>query len=372
MDIGLFLNIVTVLEVIIVEAASVWLLSRKKHSFAIFASIYAAITLALLLFMCLVAVRLPGYGNGNGRFFVLGVFYFIPALVNFSGDWRSRIIIAFYSFSYGLAGFCLAVRIGYLFETAHMDIVVLTVQTLLYAATFPFFLRFSKKQVVTSIQQANDKQKGLLIRLTIISFLLVIAYNRIMVEGATGLKYLLVYLFLLYFVLLTYRLIVSYLQVDKDNQNLNTLVKIDRLTQLGNRLALRDALNRWQEEEGEFYLLFLDLNHFKSINDSFGHDAGDRYLQAFALELKKTVAAAAECFRLAGDEFICLTHAQQLPEQIKALRPPITSEAGVDIPYLGVSVGAVRYPAETNSISALLKLADERMYEDKRQIQHTP
>ena len=112
MKVELFLNTVTVLEIVAAEFLSIWVLSQKKHKFWAACGLYTAITVVLILFMCFVATRLPGYGNGSGRFMILGVVYFIPALLSFGGHWKNRLIIAFYSFSYGLAVFALSVRLG--------------------------------------------------------------------------------------------------------------------------------------------------------------------------------------------------------------------------------------------------------------------
>lgn len=361
MDYQLVYNVLTVLEIIGAEFTSIWVLSKKKHKFSVSFGLYAAITIVLMFFMCFVAVKLPGYGNGNGRFMVLGALYFIPALVNYGGDWKYRIIIAFYSFSYGLAIFAIAVRVGYLFEKADFSLTVLIAQTLIYALTLPPYLRFSKKQVIVYMQKANHRQKNLLIRYTIVSFLLIITYNNLMVMDASPSRKLLVYLLLIYFIVLTYHLSVSYLKADDDNQELSELAKKDRLTQLGNRLALRNDLDERLERQESFYLLFIDLDNFKSVNDHYGHAAGDAYLRAFSEVLRQCADESTSCFRMAGDEFICLTRDEQFISRVSGL---LTGELG-GVPFLGVSIGSARYPDDSATIPELLELADHRMYEQK-------
>ncbi len=360
----LIFNVLTVLEIICIEFIAIWTLSRKKHSLFISLGLYVAITFLLMLFMVFIAVKLPNYGNGNGRLMVLGVLYFIPALVNYAGDVKSRIIIAFYSFSYGLAGFAMAVRIGYLFDESRFAATVLVAQTLLYAVTFPMYLRFSKHHFIGYIQKACGRQKILLIRYTIVSFLLIIAYNLTMVMDVSMIQKLCVYLLLIYFIILSYSLCVSYLRADDDNQELSELTRLDRLTQLGNRIALRSGLDKMASEKEAFYLIFLDLDHFKSINDQYGHAAGDRYLRAFSDMLKECSEEEDLFFRYAGDEFIGLTCDGMLYRKIEELN---TRKARIDeMDFLGVSVGMARYPDDVGSISELLELSDKRMYEFKR------
>lgn len=361
MDWNLLYNVVTVLEIIAVEFTSLWLLAERKHRFAASLGLYAAVTAPLIAFMCLIATRLPGYGNGSGGFMLLGVFYFIPVLISFGGSWKDRVIVAFYSFSYGLAGFAVAVRVGYLFGEERLSAAVLIVQTLLYALTLSPFLLYSRRKVVPRIRRSDARQKGLLIRYTATSFLLIILYNLIMVADGPMLWKLLVYLLLIYFIILTYRLMVSYLKVDDVNQELSELARTDRLTGLGNRLALRGRLEALTREDRPFFLLFLDLDDFKSVNDRLGHAAGDEYLRRFAAALCSCAGPDASCFRLAGDEFICLTRDAGLYERLRAFGS--APEAPPD--FRGVSVGIAKFPDDSRSVSALLELADRHMYEQK-------
>lgn len=362
MDMGLFFNILTVLEIIAVEFIVIWVLSAKKHCFAASVGLYAAITIPLMLFMCVGAVNLPGYGDGSGRFMVLGALYFIPALVNYGGDKKIRIIIAFYAFSYGLGGFALAVRTSYLFiDKLDFNIMVLLVQTVLYAITLPFFLKFSKNHMIPNFRKANRTQKNILIRYTIVSFFLIIAFNKTMVTDSTMGSKLLVYLFLIYFIALSYRLCMSYLKANDDMKELDEQVRMDRLTELGNRLALRIHLDQLLGERKPFYLIFMDLNHFKSINDRFGHSAGDRYLYHFSCALKDCVGKDGTCYRLSGDEFVCIAERAGMDRRIRKMMPDRID----NMDFLGVAVGMARFPDEAAGISELLDLADRRMYEYK-------
>lgn len=356
----LFLNIITVLEIIAVEFISIWKLSQRKHTFGVALGTYGGITAVLIAFMCFVAVHLPGYGNGSGRFMVLGLLYFLPALINYGGPWKSRIILAFYSFSYGLAGFAVAVRVGYLLCPARLSQVVFLVQTLFYALTLPVFLRFSRQFMVPCLQRADPHQKNLLVRYTIASFFLIIFYNNVMVIGGSEARRLTVYLLLIYFIVLTYRLMVSYLKADGDKQQLSALAFNDRLTGLGNRLALRDYGAAKLQAGEPFYLLFMDLNRFKSVNDTYGHTVGDEYLCAFARALQGMQDAV--CFRFSGDEFVCFTGRANAVEEVRTLR--VCLPQGME--FLGVAVGCAAYPQDGASLPALLEAADRAMYQDKK------
>lgn len=362
MEIELLLNVLTVLEIIWVEFASIWLLSQKKHSFPVVFGVYAGITVVLLVFMLLIAVRQSGYGNGSGRFMVLGLFYFIPAMLHFGGCWKNRLIIAFYSFSYGLAGFAVGVRIAYLFPAEWLSAAAFISQTLVFLLTLPFYLRFSRKYLMDYISKTDNRQKNLLIHSTITSFFLIILYNNTMVIETSPVRKLLIYLLLVYFIILSYKLIVSYLQADDDNQALSRLAATDRLTGLGNRLALRDSAAEFFDRHEAFSLIFMDLNYFKTVNDRLGHQAGDLYLQNFAAALKTLSCEHTLFFRYSGDEFVALTDDAQLLCRLEGLN----INAGEE--FLGFSAGSASFPDDADTISKLLEIADQRMYVQKNAV----
>ncbi|MDO5601151.1 MAG: GGDEF domain-containing protein [Oscillospiraceae bacterium] len=365
MRLELFLNILTVLEIIGVEFLSIWLLSQRRHRFVWALGLYAVITAVLIAFMCLVAVHLPGYGTGSGKFMLLGVVYFIPALVNYGGGWKNRLILAFFSFSYGLAGFCLAVRIGYLFPAPFLTGAVLAVQTVLFAVTFPFYLRFARKSMLPYMQKAGPRQKNLLIQYTITSFFLIVLYNSTMVDSFPF-KQFLVYLLLIYFIILTYKLLVSYLKADGDNQTLSALATTDQLTGLGNRIALRDKTEMLLTEKTPFSLFFMDLDCFKKINDDYGHRMGDAYLVRFAAALREAADGRADFFRFSGDEFVCISRDARI---LTALREIDFSLPGAGA-FQGVSIGAASFPQDAQTLSDLIDHADQNMYLEKKQKKH--
>lgn len=157
------------------------------------------------------------------------------------------------------------------------------------------------------------------------------------------------------------------------------LAESDALTGLCNR---RTALERLEAEllrshadGGEFGLLYIDLDHFKQINDSFGHAAGDRVLVAVAGLLRQLVRASDTVARLGGEEFLLLlpgadpTTTMRLGERIRArIEANPMAGSGPEAPLAcTASVGAVHssdFPLD--SADELLKRADAAMYAAKR------
>jgi diguanylate cyclase (GGDEF)-like protein/PAS domain S-box-containing protein len=158
----------------------------------------------------------------------------------------------------------------------------------------------------------------------------------------------------------------------------------DRLQRLSERDSLTGLLNRaafeiWLAEAGagghahEIALLYIDLDHFKPVNDEFGHPAGDAVLREIAERLRGVVRPTDVVARLGGDEFaIGLTHIKQLADaqQVAAkvvaeARRPFHLENGVV--HIGASVGvAVDASVESGGGKALLARADQMLYQAKK------
>ncbi|HVS42075.1 MAG TPA: diguanylate cyclase, partial [Candidatus Dormibacteraeota bacterium] len=151
----------------------------------------------------------------------------------------------------------------------------------------------------------------------------------------------------------------------------------DPLTRLANRLLLQDridhALARQRHSDRAFALLLLDLDNFKTVNDSLGHAAGDHLLVAVAGRLKSCLRGSDSAARLGGDEFAILLeevtgadHAASVAERlVDAMRQPFTIEQR-EI-FLGVSIGVAMGDSTRQSADEMLRDADLAMYAAKAQ-----
>ena len=116
----------------------------------------------------------------------------------------------------------------------------------------------------------------------------------------------------------------------------------------------------------------LDLDRLKEINDTYGHEAGDRALRAVGNVLRATVRQNDLCARFAGDEFIVVLwdctpehEARRVADLQNAVAAhPFEPRPGVRV-SLSISAGAARFPDDGNTFEELLAAADERMYRDK-------
>lgn len=165
-------------------------------------------------------------------------------------------------------------------------------------------------------------------------------------------------------------------------ERLHFLANHDALTGLPNRTLfgekLQLAVERAQELEQQLALIFIDLDRFKLINDTLGHQAGDELLIKIANRIQSQLPAGAVAARLAGDEFTVLLSGNCQPNVVAALAQSmlscITGEvvlgAGNKV-FVSASMGIAMFPDDGNAADSLLVNADAAMYRAKNRGKNT-
>jgi len=157
---------------------------------------------------------------------------------------------------------------------------------------------------------------------------------------------------------------------------LDHLAHYDHLTDLPNRSLfldrLRHSINLAERDKNQFTLLFIDLNDFKGINDSYGHDTGDKLLKQFSDRLLKSVRRSDTVARMGGDEFTVILHNLGNPQKIMMLAQKILSDANELYTInkhrftMGCSIGIASYPDSGRDEETLQRNADLAMYQAKQ------
>ena len=174
------------------------------------------------------------------------------------------------------------------------------------------------------------------------------------------------------------------------NQQLATVAATDPLTGLPNRRALVEALERMfahgLRQQMGVQIAFIDLDGFKAINDTHGHEVGDQLLMAIAQRLQGLLRAEDMAARLGGDEFVVASlsahtgQAAEAAQEALAQRIAQATQGHFDLPgatldYTGPSVGVVTItPDRNHRVEDALRLADQTMYRVKlaRRLAHAP
>lgn len=168
--------------------------------------------------------------------------------------------------------------------------------------------------------------------------------------------------------LLTKSVAIAFEVLERNNQQLTQTALTDSLTGLPNRRKLNEVLDGLASEERLFSLLVLDIDHFKSINDSYGHQTGDETLKRLTETVQGIIRERGECFRYGGEEFVLLLpdvdslSAYTIAEEI---RQEIERAALIPERTVTVSIGISEFPTQTNSMDELFRLADKALYEAK-------
>ena len=169
-------------------------------------------------------------------------------------------------------------------------------------------------------------------------------------------------------------------EVDERRQaqtKLDNLAYYDSLTQLPNRVSLtknlKTAIKVVQRNNQKIAILFIDIDRFKTVNDSLGHAAGDQLIIQVAQRLQKCLRDEDTIFRFGGDEFVAIIHninslsdiSNVATRMLKSLSAPIN----VDVTeiYSSICIGAALFPDDDPHGDNLLKYADAAMYHAKEQ-----
>jgi diguanylate cyclase (GGDEF)-like protein len=172
---------------------------------------------------------------------------------------------------------------------------------------------------------------------------------------------------------MTYELRQTNRRLEAAREELLQAAITDPLTGCHNRRFLEQVMDRELQRHARFQLplslLFIDVNKFKQINDTLGHEEGDRVLQYVARFLKRYIREADYVFRWGGDEFLVLITcgAEEASRKAAVLKASFDAapEAVELPPGIGLSVGWAEVPPGTEDLLPLVKEADERMYADK-------
>ena len=162
-------------------------------------------------------------------------------------------------------------------------------------------------------------------------------------------------------------------ELARAHQEVTRLVITDPLTGCHNRRFFeeieRREIQRHRRYGAPLSIVFVDVNHFKQLNDTMGHDAGDRALTTISTLLQRQVRESDYVIRWGGDEFLLLLTCGMSEAQGKAddLKRAFERERQVAaLPEgIGLSIGVASVSTEADSLAAAIRLADNRMYRDK-------
>jgi diguanylate cyclase (GGDEF)-like protein len=173
---------------------------------------------------------------------------------------------------------------------------------------------------------------------------------------------------------MTYELRHTNRHLENAQNELRQLVITDALTGTRNRRFFDEVIGRELQRHKRYRtplsIVFIDIDRFKAINDTLGHETGDRVLREVAGFLLRNIREADYVFRWGGDEFLVLITCNEAEAVHRAteLQAMFATSPSLERlpPGVGLSIGCVEVPIDTEDILPLIQKADERMYDDKK------
>ena len=164
----------------------------------------------------------------------------------------------------------------------------------------------------------------------------------------------------------------SLLKLIKRESTFKKLSYIDNLTKLYNSRKFYELMTDLYRGGQPYAILYIDLNKFKPINDTYGHSSGDELLRIVAKKVKNCIREGDEVFRIGGDEFtillpndITINGLSNLVQRIKTSIDCPTALGSATV-QVSASIGYARYPQDGSSFENILQIAEEMMYADKK------
>lgn len=362
----MIINFAIAFEMVIVSLSVTDICLHKKHSVVksyFFLSLYSIADVSLAFYL---THTFSIFGNGNGLFVICCLLLLLPVYLIYKEAFSGYFSVLSVSWVYALLLFTLSVHTSRLFGDQYFNLLVLAIQSALYAVSFYWFSKFLRTRFLYLLKYVSIRINTYFQWVSLIWILLIVVLNlTFSYDQEKGLK-------IIALLILTGNIVFSYIFLFylvknfKDIKRLQEVIYLDEMTGLCNRARMFMDAEEKIKEHTPFYLVYMDLNEFKLVNDSFGHLAGDKYLCKFASVTKKIIGNKGCLYRMSGDEFICLYTDSDVLECIQRMREFSWQNTLGDMKFQGFSVGCSKYPEDSKELDNLIFIADSRMYEHKR------
>lgn len=355
------LNFCIILEMLLVNCSTMHYCAKPRYSLLKTISVIAAFTVVLFTAGYFL---MPNFGSGAAA--MGGFLYILPLYWLYDVKMDKLLSIMCSSWIYTMFAISFSTQLGYGFNQFRFTETVFCAQTLFYIFTIKIFRNFVKSKLVFLLNTI-PKQTGKYLWLLSIAWFSTFCFihNSYIYRDS----YLLSGLSL---IALVFDAVLSYLLLDMvvknfgDIDKLERIVYVDGLTGLKNRESLRTDMEKLIGLDRPFFVIFMDLDYFKGVNDQFGHLVGDEYLIRFSKNVQDILHHNGTLYRISGDEFVCLFTGGKIERFLEQVRKQKWEESDSGFHFRGVSAGYSAFPGDSRDVEKLLTMADRRMYEEKK------
>lgn len=360
MEMWVFLS---ALEVLCINFFSFEICCRRKYS----GSITAAV---LTVFSALVFLTLACFDflKGDGKLLIIGFVFLLPYIFLYKESILRIFLVMCMCWTYTVCIYILAIQIGRLRTGESGVFIAFLLQTAMYIVTlYPFFKWCAPKYMfILRNMQQFDKSSSTYFNLNCFLHFIVITFlNFVFLEERGSILKISVALLFAGVTFLSYAMLYRMILDSVRIRELEQISEHDALTGLANRVRLFGDLQQLRQEKQVFSILFIDLDRFKEINDTYGHVTGDEYLRHFADICSSIFREYGRTYRYGGDEFVVICRGVIPEEAIEELKACRSWDKGAPCPYNYASTGSMVCRPPFPTADELLHEVDQRMYQMK-------
>lgn len=359
----LIIQLLIVLEMLCVNMASVEGFCRRKYSRSVN---FLALAAFSVLFFGGIILLFPRYGDG--KLMVLGLLYLIPLSVLYEERVSKLFIIMCMNWAYSLFAFVSAFQISRLLGRQNLYGDMLLIQTGIYALTLYPLFKWAMPKFIFILQNLG-KYNRQCVRYFNLNCILqsatMVVLNVVFLAEAGSIAKILAIFFFFGTTILSYAMLYHIVADSVRIRKLEQVSLRDDLTGLANRVCLFEDLQELRQGKDAFSILFMDLDRFKEINDTYGHVVGDQYLRHFADICAEIFRDCGKVYRFGGDEFVALCPGAVPADKVEEIRVCKDWEPGAPCSFNQVSIGAVECQPPFADADQLMHQVDQNMYEMK-------
>lgn len=354
------------MEMLAINLATTHFCSDKKPSLIKVMSVETGFTAIILALAVLLRhfsgiPYLPSY-----MIVILGFAYFFPLRYLYGEEPVKTLSVMTFSWIHTLSVTSICLNLTYRLSDEKGFLISLLLQSFIFIISTPLIIKFVKTRFKYILANIAEKYDRFLFLPGFLLLTILVVSQQFTADGAN--QYLKAALTMVVIFTANFGYLLIY-NIVKNTRNINILKSLaysDSLTGVKNRLALFLDCEELISDERPFNIIYMDLDNFKRVNDTYGHATGDEYLKRFTEAAVETARDRGTVYRMSGDEFVFLCEKCDTDGFMDSFNENISDFIDMDIPFLGVSMGKARYPEDADSVDGLLQIADKIMYRVKK------
>ena len=364
----LIFHFIIVFEIVFLNIYNTYKWTTLKVSKKMFFIVMSLSSILIILIIQSILSKFSFYGNGNGMFNLLGFVFLIPLNFLLKESVTRILEIMCTTWIFTSLIFFFSVQISLWLFPSDFVFSSLLIQTALFIVGEPIYTKMFVPKYIFLLRQLNNKKNNYLGWTALSGFICINLFN-VSIISNFKLFYILTIICMGIVIFNSYIILYEYINADYGIKKLGKKVYYDTLTGLLNREALFFYGEELIKNNKKFEILFLDLNNFKTVNDKFGHQVGDKYLKGFSDDLSNLCTNFnSNAYRISGDEFVVIAAQGNGLELKNKLESFEFEEYYEGLNFKGFCIGYSSYPSDGDTMDILLNHADEKMYEKKKLI----